>query len=71
MYCPKCAAQNSDNARFCRECGFQMADSQTLKPPPPTPEKPKEDGTTTFFKWVGYIVVGIIVLSMLSTCFYF
>jgi hypothetical protein len=25
MYCPKCAAQNLDNARFCRTCGADIS----------------------------------------------
>src|SRR5437016_4966878 len=25
MYCPKCAIQNIDNARFCRGCGTDLA----------------------------------------------
>jgi hypothetical protein len=25
MYCPKCASQNMDNARFCRGCGTDLA----------------------------------------------
>ncbi|MCI0506753.1 MAG: zinc-ribbon domain-containing protein [Gammaproteobacteria bacterium] len=24
MYCSKCSAENPDEARFCRQCGFQL-----------------------------------------------
>jgi hypothetical protein len=24
MYCPQCAAQNTDNAKFCRACGIEL-----------------------------------------------
>src|SRR5713226_1150242 len=25
MYCPKCATQNIDNAKFCRQCGVNLS----------------------------------------------
>ena len=38
MYCPQCAAQNTDNAKFCRACGTELeavALVLTNKFPPP------------------------------------
>ena len=38
MYCPQCAAQNTDNAKFCRSCGTELeavALALTNKFPPP------------------------------------
>lgn len=38
MYCPQCAAQNTDNAKFCRACGTDLeavALVLTNKFPPP------------------------------------
>ncbi|HEX8128624.1 MAG TPA: zinc ribbon domain-containing protein [Pyrinomonadaceae bacterium] len=38
MYCPHCAAQNTDNAKFCRTCGTDLAAVGlvlTNKLPPP------------------------------------
>lgn len=38
MYCPQCAAQNTDNAKFCRACGTDLeavALALTNKFPPP------------------------------------
>ena len=63
MFCPKCATENPDKARYCRKCGFQMTGSQQSGT-----EKPHEDGSDNFFTWVGYIVVGIIVLVGISQC---
>jgi zinc-ribbon domain len=38
MYCPQCATQNADNAKFCRACGTDLgavASVLTSKVPPP------------------------------------
>lgn len=38
MYCPRCATQNVDNAKFCRACGTELeavASVLTNKFPPP------------------------------------
>ena len=24
MFCPKCGKENSDDAKFCQECGFEI-----------------------------------------------
>jgi uncharacterized membrane protein YvbJ len=60
MFCPRCATENPQAAVFCRQCGSKMASA-----------KDSDTGITTkkvetFFKWIGYIVVGLIVFGMLS-----
>ena len=60
MYCPKCATENPKDAMFCRQCGAQMS----IAPATGIGTAPKK--TDAFFKWVGYIVVGLFVLGILS-----
>ena len=31
VQCPKCNAQNLDNAKFCSECGFRLQNSASLQ----------------------------------------
>ena len=64
MICPECKTQNPGHARFCGKCGHEIAPT----PPPPPRNPPAPDKTTDFFKWVGYIFTGLIVLGMLSNC---
>ena len=63
MYCPQCARGNPEQARYCRQCGAQM-----LIVPEAELAKSRDSGVENFFKWVGYIVVGIIVLAIMSNC---
>jgi hypothetical protein len=63
MYCPQCARENPEQARYCRQCGAQM-----LIVPEAGLAKSPDSGVEKFFKWVGYIVVGIIVLAIMSNC---
>ena len=39
MYCPKCGAQNADDAAFCQKCGatLQTTNATTSSTPPPPP----------------------------------
>ena len=37
-------------------------------PQPSSPTTPRSGKATNFFKWVGYIFSGLIVLGMLSNC---
>ena len=49
MYCPKCASQNMDNARFCRGCGADLSlVSQAL-----TGQLPQADSPTVIGVSVG------------------
>lgn len=61
MFCPKCAAENPNEARYCRQCGVQM-----IKQPQPVSQVPTKNGE--FFKWIGYIVVFLFIMGILSNC---
>ena len=41
-YCSQCGSQNSDNARFCSQCGTPLA-----PPTEPSPEQGADDSTAT------------------------
>ena len=43
MYCPKCAADNPDDARFCGTCGVTMP--RAPEPVPPHPPGPHGGAT--------------------------
>ena len=60
MNCPKCSNDNPVHARFCGKCGHALASRPTQAP---------AAGASTganFFKWVGYIFTGLIVLGILT-----
>lgn len=63
MYCPQCATKNPEKARYCRQCGAPMS---TV--PQAELAKSSDSKVENVFKWVGYIVVGIIVLAIMSNC---
>lgn len=58
MHCSRCAADNPKEAHFCRQCGTELATVGRM----PTKQKTSD----TFFKWVGYIVVFLIVIGILN-----
>jgi hypothetical protein len=76
MYCPKCAAQNGDDARFCRVCGANL----TLIPQALTGQLPAapnteyykrgrrrkepsfERGLTTIFMGIGFAIVALALM---------
>ena len=50
MYCPTCAAQNVDNAQFCRACGADISFlSQAMTRPEPEEEKRREQASAILF----------------------
>lgn len=62
FHCPKCAAENPDDARYCRKCGFQIVKAEQ-------PEKqPRTGAVDKFFRWIGYIVVFMLVVAILNHC---
>jgi CheY-like chemotaxis protein len=46
MNCPECGQENSETARFCVNCGYQLRRSKTVEtsPLPPTPREEEDDG---------------------------
>lgn len=60
MICPKCSAENPGHARFCGTCGHGFA------PPAGPASMPGGGKAANFFKWVGYIFTGLILLGILT-----
>ena len=59
MDCPQCGAENPADAKYCGTCGHAIKITQ-------------QSGTSTkakwenVFKWIGIIVVGLIVLAIMG-----
>lgn len=76
MYCPKCAAQNGEDARYCRVCGANLSlIPQALTgqlPAPPSAEYDRrgrhrkapsfERGLTTMFMGIGFAIVALALM---------
>lgn len=60
MTCPKCSNENPGHARFCGKCGHTLASQ------PVQARAPGGGTAANFFKWVGYIFTGLIVLGLLA-----
>ena len=59
MFCPKCAAENPDKARFCRQCGVEMRVVQ--EPANKSPQVP----TKRFGSFIGAAVLSALGLIFL------
>lgn len=77
MYCPKCAAQNGDDARYCRVCGVNLSlIPQALTGQLSAPENTMEylggrkhrkapsfeRGLSTMFMGIGFAVVALVLM---------
>ena len=64
MYCPACAAQNIDNAQFCRTCGADISFlSKAMTPRLPEREQQMaEKGLRYSFIGAGFLLIAIIML---------
>lgn len=69
-YCPKCGAQNGDEGKFCKSCGYSFAVATNrqhektgtgfIKPPPsypPYPEQPGQSNRGRIFLLIAAVIV--------------
>ena len=47
MLCPKCQAQNPEQAKFCRQCGASLVGQKVAAPAPPVAPSPPTPQTTS------------------------
>jgi len=65
MYCPTCAAQNIDNAQFCRTCGADIGflwQAMTTRRLPEKEQQMAEKGLRYSFIGAGFLLIAIIML---------
>ena len=61
MFCPKCSAENPENAQYCRKCGRRipkLSDSDNKA-------KSKESDTDSAWGSVGVIIVAFFFIVVL------
>jgi hypothetical protein len=72
MYCPRCAAQNQDESKFCRACGTDLeAVALALSAKPPAAQRPGKSKKKPEKTWIEKrtegaksIVYGAILLTL-------
>lgn len=68
MFCPKCAHDNPDEARFCGKCGTSMPVAAGASPPAvPTTAAPTQARVSEGLKWgvfFGTLIVPLLGLIM-------
>ena len=64
MYCPTCAAQNIDNAQFCRTCGADISflSKAVTRRLPEKEQLAAEKGLRYSFIGAGFLLIAIIML---------
>lgn len=64
MYCPACAAQNTDNAQFCRVCGADISflSKAMTRRLPEKEQQTAEKGLRYSFIGAGFLLIAIIIL---------
>ena len=64
MYCPACAAQNIDNAQFCRACGADIGflSKARTRRLPEKEQQTAEKGLRYSFIGAGFLLIAIIML---------
>ncbi len=64
MYCPTCAAQNIDNAQFCRACGADISflSKAMTRRLPEKEQQSAEKGLRYSFIGAGFLLIAIIML---------
>ena len=69
MYCPTCAAQNADNAQFCRACGADISflSKAMTRRLPEKEQHTAEKGLRYSFIGAGFLLIAIIILFVAPT----
>ncbi|AWS00375.1 zinc-ribbon domain-containing protein [Metallosphaera hakonensis] len=58
-YCPRCGAQNPDNALFCSSCGYNLQSVYSPSVPSPPNQNPPPIGGQSWGYPPTYISMGI------------
>ena len=62
MYCPKCHAENPDNAGYCTACGSSMTDPTVSAPAPPPPRTSGLAIAALVLGILGFLSCGVLAL---------
>lgn len=67
MFCPECGKKNKENALFCEDCGYKLAQEKTSKVKKEKPEVKKElpKKNKILIGIIGVIIVGLVVSYVL------